>query len=86
MPLICLTACLPPAQFYMSFPINDHTGDPLTDDEVTASHYEKVGTKCKWRCTFYQYSNHHNHHQAWQGCTVLYSATAQHLPAHSRRQ
>lgn len=28
--------------FYSAFPINDHTGDPLTDDEVTAAHYEKV--------------------------------------------
>ncbi len=29
-------------QFYMMFPIDDHTGDPVSDEEVTASHYEKV--------------------------------------------
>ncbi|GIL75166.1 hypothetical protein Vretimale_7780 [Volvox reticuliferus] len=28
--------------YYMSFPINDHTGEPLTDDDVTTAHYEKV--------------------------------------------
>ena len=28
--------------FYMMFPIDDHTGDPVTDEEVTAAHYEKV--------------------------------------------
>jgi len=30
--------------FYMAFPISDHTGEPLTDDEVIAAHYEKVCT------------------------------------------
>lgn len=45
--------CLPPAarlfvqlvdlfQFYMMFPIDDHTGDPVSDEGVTAAHYEKV--------------------------------------------
>ena len=29
-------------RFYLSFPIHDHTGDPLSEDEVTASHYERV--------------------------------------------
>lgn len=29
-------------RFYMAFPIDDHTGDPVTDEEVTAAHYEKV--------------------------------------------
>lgn len=29
-------------QFYMSFPINDHTGEPLAEDTVVASHYDKV--------------------------------------------
>lgn len=29
-------------QFYMMFPIDDHTGDPVSDEEVTAAHYEKV--------------------------------------------
>lgn len=29
-------------RFYLSFPINDHTGDALNDDELTALHYEKV--------------------------------------------
>ena len=29
-------------RFYMLFPIDDHTGDPVTDEEVTAAHYEKV--------------------------------------------
>ncbi|GLI62109.1 hypothetical protein VaNZ11_004692 [Volvox africanus] len=28
--------------YYIGFPINDHTGEPLTDDDVTAAHYEKV--------------------------------------------
>ncbi|KAG2495214.1 hypothetical protein HYH03_006820 [Edaphochlamys debaryana] len=28
--------------FYMAFPINDHTGEPLTDDDVNAAHYDKV--------------------------------------------
>lgn len=31
--------------YYMSFPINDHTGELLTDDKVTAAHYEKAS----WR-------------------------------------
>ncbi|KAG1668022.1 hypothetical protein FOA52_006555 [Chlamydomonas sp. UWO 241] len=29
-------------QFYMAFPIDDHSGDPLTDDAISAAHYEKV--------------------------------------------
>lgn len=29
-------------QFYMMFPIDDHTGDPVSDEHVTAAHYEKV--------------------------------------------
>ncbi|KAL3158109.1 hypothetical protein ABBQ32_011710 [Trebouxia sp. C0010 RCD-2024] len=29
-------------QFYMMFPIDDHTGDPVSDEDVTAAHYEKV--------------------------------------------
>lgn len=29
-------------QFYMMFPIDDHTGDPVGDEDVTAAHYEKV--------------------------------------------
>ena len=29
-------------QFYMMFPIDDHTGDPVSDEEVTTSHYERV--------------------------------------------
>uniref|UniRef100_A0A7S3R311 Intron-binding protein aquarius n=1 Tax=Dunaliella tertiolecta TaxID=3047 RepID=A0A7S3R311_DUNTE len=29
-------------QFYMTFPINDHTGEALTDEDVTQAHYEKV--------------------------------------------
>ncbi|KAL6757285.1 hypothetical protein V8C86DRAFT_1695364 [Haematococcus lacustris] len=29
-------------QFYSGFPINDHTGDPATDDDIAAAHYEKV--------------------------------------------
>ena len=29
-------------RFYLSFPIHDHTGDPLSEDEVTAAHYERV--------------------------------------------
>ncbi|PSC68726.1 Intron-binding aquarius [Micractinium conductrix] len=29
-------------RFYLSFPIHDHTGDPLAEEEVTAAHYEKV--------------------------------------------
>lgn len=24
------------------FPIDDHTGDPVSDEDVTAAHYEKV--------------------------------------------
>ncbi|GFR52139.1 hypothetical protein Agub_g14654, partial [Astrephomene gubernaculifera] len=28
--------------YYMGFPIDDHTGEPLTDDDVNAAHYEKV--------------------------------------------
>ncbi|EFJ49751.1 hypothetical protein VOLCADRAFT_104194 [Volvox carteri f. nagariensis] len=31
--------------YYMAFPINDHTGDPLTDDDVTTAHYEKARTR-----------------------------------------
>jgi len=30
-------------QFYMTFPINDHTGEALSDEAVTQTHYEKVG-------------------------------------------
>ena len=33
-------------RFYMAFPIDDHTGDPVTDEEVTAAHYEKVQQVC----------------------------------------
>ena len=33
-------------RFYMSFPIHDHTGDPLGQDEVDAAQYEKVGGGC----------------------------------------
>jgi hypothetical protein len=29
--------------FYVDFPIDDHTGEALTEDEVTSHHYEKVG-------------------------------------------
>lgn len=29
-------------RFYLSFPIHDHTGDPLGEEEVTAAHYERV--------------------------------------------
>ena len=29
-------------QFYMMFPIDDRTGDPVSDEDVTAAHYEKV--------------------------------------------
>ena len=29
-------------QFYMTFPINDHTGEPRSDEDVTSLHYEKV--------------------------------------------
>ena len=29
-------------RFYLSFPIHDHTGDPLTEEDVTATHYERV--------------------------------------------
>lgn len=29
-------------RFYLSFPIHDHTGDPLSEEDVNATHYEKV--------------------------------------------
>lgn len=29
-------------RFYLSFPIHDHSGDPLSEDDVTAAHYERV--------------------------------------------
>ena len=29
--------------FYLDFPIDDHTGEALKEDEVTSQHYEKVG-------------------------------------------
>ena len=29
-------------QFYMAFPINDHTGEMMTEEDVTSQHYEKV--------------------------------------------
>lgn len=29
-------------RFYLSFPIHDHTGDPLSEEDVTAAHYEHV--------------------------------------------
>lgn len=29
-------------RFYLAFPIDDHSGDAQTDDDVTAQHYEKV--------------------------------------------
>jgi len=29
-------------QFYMGFPIDDHTGEPQAEDEVSSQHYEKV--------------------------------------------
>lgn len=29
-------------RFYLSFPIHDHSGDPLGEEEVTAAHYERV--------------------------------------------
>ena len=29
-------------QFYLSFPIHNHTGDPLSDEDITAAHYAKV--------------------------------------------
>ncbi|KAG2449906.1 hypothetical protein HYH02_000012 [Chlamydomonas schloesseri] len=45
--------------YYMSFPINDHTGEPLTDDEVNATHYEKV-------CQFQRLCFKH-----WQGVEVM---------------
>ena len=32
----------------MAFPINDHTGDPSSDDDVTAAHYEKVCVHMFW--------------------------------------
>ncbi len=28
--------------FYMSFPINDHTGEPLSEEDITAVQYEKL--------------------------------------------
>ncbi len=28
--------------FYMAFPIDDHTGEPLAEDDVIANQYEKV--------------------------------------------
>ena len=38
-----VTALMCNVTYVCRFEINDHTGEPLTDDEVTASHYEKVG-------------------------------------------
>lgn len=35
-------------QFYMSFPINDHTGEPLAEDTVVATHYDKVNVSMKY--------------------------------------
>jgi len=29
-------------RFYLSFPIHDHTGDPLSEEDVTAAHYDRV--------------------------------------------
>ena len=29
-------------RFYLAFPIHDHTGDPLAQEDVTAAHYERV--------------------------------------------
>ncbi|KAK9820367.1 hypothetical protein WJX72_009525 [[Myrmecia] bisecta] len=29
-------------QFYMTFPIDDHTGAPLSDEDVTSAHYDRV--------------------------------------------
>lgn len=29
-------------RFYLSFPIDDHTGEPLSEEDVTAAHYERV--------------------------------------------
>jgi hypothetical protein len=34
----------------MAFPINEHTGDALTDDDVTAAHYDKVGVWLRSAC------------------------------------
>jgi hypothetical protein len=31
------------ASFYLDFPIDDHTGEPLKEDDVLGRHYEKVG-------------------------------------------
>ncbi|KIY91735.1 Intron-binding protein aquarius [Monoraphidium neglectum] len=30
------------ASFYLDFPIDDHTGEPLKEDDVLGRHYEKV--------------------------------------------
>jgi intron-binding protein aquarius len=29
--------------FYCDFPLNDHTGEQLKEDDVVAQHYDKVG-------------------------------------------
>lgn len=29
-------------EFYLDFPINDHTGDALKEEDVTAEHYERL--------------------------------------------
>jgi len=33
--------------FYMAFPINDHTGEALSDEEVTQAHYDKVRARVR---------------------------------------
>ncbi len=29
-------------RFYLSFPIHDHTGDPLSEEDINLAHYDKV--------------------------------------------
>lgn len=47
-PIAAPYAVVPPPQlvdllrFYLSFPIDDHTGESLGEEEVTAAHYERV--------------------------------------------
>ncbi|PNW82948.1 hypothetical protein CHLRE_06g300750v5 [Chlamydomonas reinhardtii] len=55
--------------YYMSFPINDHTGEPLTDDEVNAAHYEKV-------CQFQRLCFKH-----WQGVEAMQELALSHCGA-----
>lgn len=45
--------------FYCDFPLNDHTGEQLKDDDVVGQHYDKVGVWTRYQVTCAQSAVQH---------------------------